>query len=36
MKNVAWKLVPGIFYFSWNPLLKEIGGGQDPGLYKFE
>ena len=36
MKNVALKLVPGLFYFSWNNPQKGIGGGQSAGLDKFE
>ena len=35
MKNVAWKLVPGPFYFSRNPLEKGIQGGHSAGLDKF-
>ena len=36
MKSIAWKVVRGPFYFSWNPLQNEIAGGQSAGLDKFK
>ena len=35
LKNLAWKLVPGLFRFSRIPLKKWIWGGQSAGLDKF-
>ena len=35
MKNVAWKLAPGPFYFSWIPPKKGIWAGQCADLDKF-
>ena len=35
MKIVAWELVPGPFYFSWNSPWNGIQESQSAGLDKF-